>query len=41
MTLTATEAAIPTTGTPEPTTFGLVGGALLGLGLLRKKVVRS
>jgi hypothetical protein len=28
----------PNTATPEPTTFGLVGGALLGLGLLRKKV---
>lgn len=40
-TIAATEAPIPTTGTPEPTTFGLVGGALLGLGLLRKKVVRS
>ena len=25
-------------GTPEPTTLGLVGGALIGLGLLRKKV---
>lgn len=38
MTISATEAPIPSTGTPEPTTFGLVGGALLGLGLLRKKV---
>jgi hypothetical protein len=27
--------------TPEPTTFALVGGALLGLGLLRKKATRA
>jgi hypothetical protein len=38
MTLSATEA--PIGGTPEPATLGLVGGALLGLGMLRKKLVR-
>jgi hypothetical protein len=27
----------PTTGTPEPTTLGLMGGALLGLGFLARR----
>jgi hypothetical protein len=31
------ETLIPVTGTPEPTTLGLMGGALLGLGFLARK----
>jgi hypothetical protein len=31
------ETLIPLTGTPEPATFGLLGGALLGLGFLARR----
>jgi hypothetical protein len=36
LTLDYGETRIPTTGTPEPTTLGLMGGALLGLGFLAR-----
>jgi PEP-CTERM motif len=32
---------VPTSGTPEPTTMALMGGALLGLGLLGRRVKKS
>ena len=32
---------IPTTGTPEPTTMLLMGGALIGLGMLGKRLKKS
>jgi PEP-CTERM motif len=32
---------IPTTGTPEPTTMALMGGALLGLGFIGRRLKRS
>jgi hypothetical protein len=31
------ETQIPTTGTPEPATLGIMGGALLGLGFLARR----
>lgn len=32
---------VPTNGTPEPTTLVLMGGALVGLGLFRKKSIKK
>lgn len=39
-TVLAFGATLPQTGTPEPATFAMLGGSLIGLGLLRKRIAR-